>query len=40
MKEALGGKVWVMLTGSAPITEETLNFLKVAFSVPILEGYG
>ena len=29
-----------MVTGSAPIAKEVLNFLKIAFCVPILEGYG
>lgn len=29
-----------MLTGSAPISKEILNFLKVAIAVPIYEGYG
>ncbi len=29
-----------MCVGSAPIAEETLDFLKVSFSSPILEGYG
>ena len=39
-KNALGGRVRIMVTGSAPISQETLNFLKVCFSSPILEGYG
>jgi long-chain acyl-CoA synthetase len=39
-KNALGGKVRLMMTGSAPISHQTLNFLKVCFSCPILEGYG
>ena len=29
-----------MVTGSAPIDVEVLNFLKVAFGCPIIEGYG
>ncbi len=29
-----------MCVGSAPIAEETLDFLKVCFSSPIVEGYG
>jgi len=29
-----------MLTASAPIDLEVLNFLKVCFCVPVLEGYG
>ena len=40
MKSALGGNVRLMMTGSAPISTETLNFLKVVFSCPIIEGYG
>ena len=39
-KEAVGGKVRFMLTGSAPISKDVLNFLKIALSVPIYEGYG
>ena len=36
----LGGRVRIMLTGSAPISADVLNFLKVTFSCPIVEGYG
>jgi long-chain acyl-CoA synthetase len=39
-RDILGGRVRVMVTGSAPIAKEVLNFLKIAFCVPILEGYG
>ena len=40
IREVLGGNVRLMLTGSAPISVEVLDFLKIAFSCPILEGYG
>lgn len=40
MKALLGGKVQVMVTGSAPIDMEVLSFLKICFCCPILEGYG
>ena len=36
----LGGKVKLMATGSAPIDKGVLDFLKVSFSCPIIEGYG
>lgn len=39
-KEVLGGRVRVMITGSAPIAPEVLEFLKIAFCCQILEGYG
>ena len=40
MKALFGGKVRIMLTGSAPIAGEILDFLKICFSAPICEGYG
>lgn len=40
IKALLGGEVKIMATGSAPIDKEVLAFLKVAFAVPIIEGYG
>lgn len=39
-KAVLGGRVRVCATASAPIAVETLNFLKVCFCAPIVEGYG
>lgn len=39
-RAVLGGNVKFQLTGSAPIDAEVLNFLKVCFCVPFLEGYG
>ena len=40
LQAILGGNVKLMITGSAPIDLEVLNFLKVCFCCPILEGYG
>ena len=36
----LGGRVRLMVTGSAPIDKQVIDFLKICFSCPILEGYG
>ena len=36
----LGGNVRKMVTGSAPIDKQVLNFVKICFSCPITEGYG
>ena len=40
MREFLGGNVHVMMTGSAPIEKNVIDYLKICFSCPILEGYG
>ena len=40
MRILLGGRVRIMLTGSAPISGDVLDFLKICFSSPIAEGYG
>lgn len=39
-KQILGGRVRVMCTGSAPISPMVIDFLKIAFCAPIVEGYG
>jgi long-chain acyl-CoA synthetase len=39
-KSALGGRVRLMITGSAPIAGDMLEYLKICFSCPIVEGYG
>ncbi|KAI8344489.1 hypothetical protein BC941DRAFT_408769 [Chlamydoabsidia padenii] len=40
VKQVLGGNVRMVLTGSAPIAGEVLEFLKVALCVDIVEAYG
>lgn len=40
MKAVMGGRVRLMVSGSAPISKEVLDFLKIAFCAPLLEGYG
>ena len=39
IKNVLGGRVRLMVTGSAPIAGYVLNFLKIVFSCPFIEGY-
>lgn len=40
VRDKLGGKIRVMLTGSAPLSGPVLSFLRTAFSSQIFEGYG
>lgn len=40
MRQVVGGRVRVMVSGSAPLSKDTISFLKCCFSVPLLEAYG
>uniref|UniRef100_A0A7S3PCP5 Long-chain-fatty-acid--CoA ligase n=1 Tax=Aplanochytrium stocchinoi TaxID=215587 RepID=A0A7S3PCP5_9STRA len=41
LKKRIGfDRVRLMMTGSAPIADHVLNFLRAAFGVPVQEGYG
>ncbi|KAF9437633.1 hypothetical protein BGZ76_011815 [Entomortierella beljakovae] len=40
VRQILGGRVQMIVTGSAPIAKEALSFLRVAFACPVYEGYG
>ncbi|CAO3649539.1 unnamed protein product [Cunninghamella blakesleeana] len=40
VKQALGGRVKLIVTGSAPISGEVMQFLKIAFSTDLFEVYG
>ncbi len=39
VKNLFGGEVFIMVTGSAPITPEVLHFFRIALAVHIIEGY-
>jgi len=36
----LGGNVRIMVTGSAPISDNVMQFLRICFSCNVVEGYG
>jgi long-chain acyl-CoA synthetase len=40
IKEILGGRVRFFITGGAPISQEVMDYIKVAFSAPMLQAYG
>ena len=40
VRPLLGGKVRGLLTGSAPISKEVMDFFKICFSCEFFEGYG
>ena len=39
-KDAFGGKVRLMVTGSAPIKKDVQVFMKGVLAAPMIEGYG
>ena len=39
-KAGLGGRVRLMITGSAPLEKQVIDFLKIAMCCPFFEGYG
>jgi long-chain acyl-CoA synthetase len=40
IRESLGGRVKIIITGSAPLSKDVMNFLRVCFSASVLEAYG
>lgn len=40
VREGLGGKVKLMITGSAPLSENVLTFMRCALGCAVVEGYG
>ncbi|KHJ96103.1 AMP-binding enzyme [Oesophagostomum dentatum] len=40
VRESLGGRVRLMVTGSAPLSENVLTFVRAAMGCVVVEGYG
>ncbi|KAF9458659.1 hypothetical protein BDZ94DRAFT_1270171 [Collybia nuda] len=40
IQAVLGGQIMLISSGSAPISAEVMDFLKIAFSCEVTEGYG
>lgn len=40
IKDILGGETRAMISGSAPISPDVLDFLRICFSTDIVNGYG
>jgi long-chain acyl-CoA synthetase len=40
IKKSLGGRVRAIISGGAPLSKNTQEFMRVCFDVPILQGYG
>ncbi len=40
LKDRLGGRCRLIITGSAPISAELQKFLRACFGCPVMEGYG
>lgn len=40
VRAVLGGELMMVISGSAPINPEVVNFLKIALACEVLEGYG
>lgn len=40
VRNTMGGRVRLMITGSAPCSREILTFIRAALGCVVLEGYG
>lgn len=40
IRRAYGGRVKAILSGAAPLKPEVSEFLRIAFSCPVIEGFG
>jgi len=40
VKDAFGGRIRLMVSGSAPLSKENFEFMEILMSAPMYEGYG
>ena len=40
IRKLVGGKIRLMLSGGAPLSPETHEYIRTTFSVPLVQGYG
>ncbi|KAK3021591.1 hypothetical protein RJ639_046298 [Escallonia herrerae] len=40
IKEKLGGRVRYMVSGASPLSPDVMDFLRVCFGCPVVQGYG
>uniref|UniRef100_K1PMX7 long-chain-fatty-acid--CoA ligase n=1 Tax=Magallana gigas TaxID=29159 RepID=K1PMX7_MAGGI len=40
VQKLLGGRVKIVITGSAPLEAKVFNFIRAAFGCVVMEGYG
>ncbi|KAJ1932241.1 medium-chain fatty acid-CoA ligase faa2, partial [Linderina pennispora] len=40
VREKFGGNIRLIISGSAPISHDVMDFLRIAFSTTVYEGYG
>jgi long-subunit acyl-CoA synthetase (AMP-forming) len=40
IREMVGGRVTILVTGSAPTSDAVKSFLEVCFNCPVIDGYG
>jgi len=40
VRQSLGGELRMMISGGAPLSEDTQRFMNVVFGIPVAQGYG
>lgn len=40
VRDLVGGKIRLMLSGGAPLSPETHDYIRIAFGLPLVQGYG